>query len=85
MITYFLCFYSHDNDCLLMNDNEFQVHMFKCVVYQLQAVMDTNTLLQTFIFVAEKNEPTEEVSGKQQRSKYMKKTPAVPVKAVLSM
>lgn len=39
-----------------MNDNEFQVHMFKCFGHQLQAVMDTNTVLQSFINVAEKNE-----------------------------
>lgn len=39
-----------------MNDNEFQVHTFKCVGYQMQAVMDTNTVQQSFIIVAEKNE-----------------------------
>lgn len=55
MITYFHCFYSHDNDRLSMNDNEFQVHTFKCVGYGLQAVMDTNTVLPSFIIVEEKN------------------------------
>lgn len=54
-----------------MNDNEFQVHMFKCACYQLQAVMDTNTELQSFIIAAEewtKMQLSEEVSGKQKRS-----------------
>lgn len=39
-----------------MNDNEFQVHTFKCIGYKLQAVTDTSTVLQSFIIVAENEE-----------------------------